>query len=51
MKKLLLISAIFALMSCSTGTNKSTNAVINDTVKVDTTMVDSSAIDSTVCPD
>lgn len=51
MKKLLVLSVLFTLLSCTTGSNNSVNTTTNDSTKVDTTVVDSSAIDSTVCPD
>jgi len=51
MKKLLLFSVLFTLLSCGTGSSNSVNTTPNDSTKVDTTVVDSSAIDSTVCPD
>lgn len=51
MKKLLVLSVLFTLLSCSTGSNKSVNSTSNDSIKVDTAVVDTTAIDSTVCPD
>ena len=46
MKKLLVLSVVFTLLSCSTGSNNSVNSTSSDSINVDTT-----AIDSTVCPD
>ena len=46
MKKLLVLSVLFTLLSCSTGSNNSVNSTSIDSINVDTT-----AIDSTVCPD
>lgn len=51
MKKLLVLSVLFTLLSCSTGSNNSVNSTSNDSVNVDTTVVDTTGIDSTVCPD
>ena len=51
MKKLLVLSVLFTLLSCSTGLNKSVNSTSNDSINVDTKVVDTTAIDSTVCPD
>lgn len=51
MKKLLVLSVLFTLLSCSTGSNNSVNSTSNDSVNVDTTVVDTAVIDSTVCPD
>ena len=51
MKKLLVLSVLFTLLSCSTGSNNSVNSTSNDSINVDTTVVDIIVIDSTVCPD
>ena len=51
MKKLLVLSVLFTLLSCSTGSNNSVNSTSNDSVNVDTAVVDTTKVDSTVCPD
>ena len=51
MKKLLVFSVLFTLLSCSTGSNKSVNSTSNDSINVDTIVVDTTEVDSTVCPD
>lgn len=51
MKKLLVLSVLFILLSCSTGSNKSVSSTSNDSINVDTTVVDTTEVDSTVCPD
>lgn len=51
MKKLLVLSVLFTLLSCSTGSNKLVNSTSNDSINVDTTVVDTTEVDSTVCPD
>ena len=51
MKKLLVLSVLFTLLSCSTGSNKSVNSTSTDSITVDTTVVDTTEVDSTVCPD
>ena len=51
MKKLLVLSVLFTLLSCSTGSNKSVNSTSNDSINFDTAVVDTTGVDSTVCPD
>lgn len=51
MKKLLVLSVLLTLLSCSTSSNKSVNSTSNDSINVDTTVVDTTEVDSTVCPD
>ena len=51
MKKLLVLSVLFTLLSCSAGSNNSVNTTSNDSINVDTTVIDTTETDSTVCPD
>lgn len=39
MKKLLVLSVLFTLLSCSTGSNNSVNSTSNDSINADTVVV------------
>ncbi len=49
MKKLLVLSVLFTLLSCSTGSNNSVNSTSNDSINVDTTVVDTNMIKYGYC--